>query len=96
MSDTGHGSAHLWVPGASASWQPGVRKQTVEAIDRTRLKRFEEFESLLKEMGLQLVCARCTALFGPGQDGVRGNNNPAAEELSIECGCTRRICKVGG
>ena len=42
----------------------------------------------LNGMGYQVVCPRCTRLFGEGRDGVKAENNPVANYLKIECGCT--------
>lgn len=42
-------------------------------------------------LGYQVVCPRCTRLFGEGRDGVRAENSTVAGHLKIECGCTTHV-----
>ena len=39
-------------------------------------------------MGYQIICPRCSRLYGEGKDGVKAENSPVAGTLKIECGCT--------
>lgn len=45
----------------------------------------------LNGLGYQVICPRCSRLFGEGQDGVRAENNPVAGFVKVECGCTVNI-----
>lgn len=91
MADSGNGTPHLWVPGESASWRPGLKAKRTEHFDRAKMGRFAEFWDLLKDRGLLIVCARCTQEFGYGHDAVKPNHKPESNELVLECGCTRRV-----
>jgi hypothetical protein len=71
-----------------------VTSQVTHAMTRDKLNRFLEFESLLRDCGWQLVCARCTQMHGPGKDGVRGDNEPTGTEYRVECGCSVHVFTV--
>ena len=45
-------------------------------------------------LGYQIICPRCSKLFGEGKDGVRAENSTAAGHLKIECGCTVHLYKA--
>ena len=45
-------------------------------------------------MGYQIICPKCSRLFGEGHDGVKAENSPASGTLKIECGCTVHVYKA--
>lgn len=59
------------------------------ALDK--IQRFMEFESMLKTMGWQIVCQRCSKIYGLGKDGVQANNDAAGTTLTVSCGCSAHV-----
>jgi hypothetical protein len=74
---------------------PRMEAETV-TVSYEEMRRIAAAGDVLERWGLQLVCPTCTRLFGHGQDGVQGNNEPGATVLVIRCGCTVRRCEVRG
>jgi hypothetical protein len=72
---------------------PRMEADTVE-VSYEEMRRIAAVADVLEKWGLGLICARCTKLFGAGQDGVVGDNSPGAATLTIRCGCTVRRCDV--
>ena len=72
---------------------PVTEPETV-AVSYEEMRRIAAASDVLEKWGLQLVCPRCTRLFGPGRDGVEGNNTPGSPVLTVRCGCTVRRCEV--
>lgn len=72
-----------------------VATQTTRSLSPDRIRRLAEFWDVLCDpihgLGYQVVCPRCTRLFGEGRDGVRPENSPGSPTLVIECGCTRHV-----
>ncbi len=69
--------------------QPDIEPATYE-----EMRRVAAASDVFEKWGLQLVCPKCTRLFGPGKDGVVGNNEPGASTLVVRCGCTVRRCDL--
>lgn len=71
--------------------RPAVAQQT-KPMTLDKLKRFMEFETLLQQMGWQIVCAHCADRFGTiNKAGVRGNNDVQANEFRVECSCSAHV-----
>ena len=68
-----------------------VVAQNTRPMTLDKLKRFMEFETLLRECGWILTCPRCTTIYGPGKDGVQGNNDAAGTTYRVECGCSAHV-----
>ena len=51
-----------------------------KAITLEKLKRFEEFEAILKDNGWTLACLRC-------RNPLKGDNHPSGTRLSVSCQC---------
>lgn len=49
-----------------------------------KLKRFMEFETLLRECGWSLVCRKCANF-------VAGDNDPGSTRISVKCSCKEFI-----
>lgn len=81
----------IWIPGATA---PRETERKVEAVSREAILRVSAANDVLQAWGLQLVCPKCTRLFGPGKDGVEGNNEAGSNVLEVRCGCTVRRCVI--
>ena len=74
---------------------PPVDVETI-TIPYEEMRRIAAASDVLEAWGLQLVCPRCTKLFGHGHDGVVGDNSQGASVLVVRCGCTIRRCDVRG
>jgi hypothetical protein len=72
---------------------PPTTVQTVE-IPYESMRRIAAAADVIEDLGLQLVCPRCTRLFGAGHDGVVGDNQQGSDVLTMRCGCTIRRCNV--
>ncbi len=72
---------------------PRMEADTID-VSYEEMRRIAAAGDVLEKWGLQLVCPRCTRLFGAGKDGVQGNNAPGAETLEVRCGCTVRRCQA--
>lgn len=72
---------------------PPVQAETV-AASYEEMRRMAAASDVIEKWGLQLVCPRCTRLFGHGHDGVVGDNAPGASTLIVRCGCTVRRCDL--
>lgn len=68
-----------------------IAAQTRHRMTLDKLKRFMEFEDLLRANGWQIICANCTRIYGPGKDGVRGDNDVTANTYKVECSCSVHI-----
>lgn len=68
-----------------------IAERTTHRMSVDKLKRFMEFEPLLRECGWQLTCPQCAVKFGYGKDGVRGDNDPQSNTYTVECGCSVHI-----
>lgn len=70
-------------------------KTEVRALSRERMallaKAWDVLCHPIEGMGYQIVCPKCSRLFGEGRDGVRAENNPGSNRLVIECGCTAHV-----
>ena len=54
-----------------------------------KLKRFMEFEQILRECGWSLVCRKCVNF-------VAGDNAPGGTRISVKCNCKEFIFDAGG
>jgi hypothetical protein len=70
-------------------------ERTIEPMSREAAMRLGAASDVIQAMGLQLVCPKCTQRFGPGKDGVEGNNPPGSDVLEVSCGCTVRRYRYG-
>ncbi len=73
---------------------PAVAQQKIP-MNRAEIKRFIEFEDLLKRVGWMIVCPNCTRIFGYGKDGVRSNNSETGPYV-VECACSQHVFDPGG
>jgi hypothetical protein len=65
-------------------------ERTIEPMSREVAMRLAAASDAIQALGLQLVCPACTRRFGPGKDGVEGNNAAGSDVLEVRCGCTVR------
>lgn len=79
--------AHLVIP------RPDI--ETIE-VSYEEMRRIAAASDVLERWGLQLVCPKCTMMFGHGRDGVIGDNEQGSPTLTVRCGCTVRRCRVSG
>lgn len=70
--------------------QPVVSSKTA-SMSMGEIKRFLEFEALLKTCGWQIVCSNCANIYGFGKDGVQGAENAAGTTLTVQCGCSTYV-----
>lgn len=68
-----------------------VVSQEKHAMSLDKMKRFMEFESLLTTLGWQIICAKCSKIYGLGKDGVQANNDAAGNTLTVSCGCSSHM-----
>lgn len=66
--------------------------QNTRLVSRERMAALAQCWDVLCDplngLGYQVICPRCSKLFGEGHDGVRTENRPGSNVLKIECGCT--------
>lgn len=66
--------------------------QTSTPMTLDKLKRFMEFETILRQNGWQIVCASCADRFRDlNKAGVRGDNDVKANQYRVECSCSAHI-----
>jgi hypothetical protein len=75
--------------------EPREAERTIVPMSREAAMRLGAASDVIQAMGLQLVCPKCTQRFGPGKDGVEGNNAPGSDVLEVSCGCTVRRYRYG-
>lgn len=73
---------------------PVTEPETV-TVPLAEMRAIAHASDVLEKWGLQLICPRCTNLFGYGKDSVVGDNTQGASVLVLRCGCTIRRCEVG-
>jgi hypothetical protein len=57
----------------------------------SKMRRFIEFEQLLKRLGMGLICTHCSRTYGPPWDGIQGKVNDRGDEISLECRHASRV-----
>lgn len=69
-----------------------VGNRETKFISRDRMRVLAQAWDVLCDpvngLGYQIICPRCSKLFGEGKDGVKAENSPVAGHLQIECSCT--------
>lgn len=55
------------------------------------IRRLTALEAICQKFGLVVVCPECTRIFGPGKDGVTGDNDPQSRAIELRCGHLRRV-----
>jgi hypothetical protein len=65
---------------------------TIETVDLPveDMRRLAAANDVIERLGLQLICPKCTALYGYGSDCVVGDNVQGSDTLTLRCGCTIR------
>lgn len=72
---------------------PEIKTVALKPQEALLLAGLDDF---LRSAGLGLFCVKCNRIFGAGHDGVVANNDPAGKYVKLDCGCTHRICHIGG
>lgn len=67
----------------------GAKLPECKPITLDKLKRFMEFETILRECGWCLVCRKCANF-------VAGENETGSTRLSVKCSCKEYIFDAGG
>lgn len=57
-------------------------------ITLDKLKRFMEFETILRDCGWTLVCRKCANF-------VAGDNEPNSTRISVRCSCKEYVFHAG-
>lgn len=67
----------------------GTRIPEHKAMTLDKIKRFMEFEQLLRDNHWALVCRRCANF-------VAGDNDPQSTRISVKCSCQEHIYDAAG
>ena len=62
----------------------GQRVPEKHAMSMDKLKRFMEFEQILRECGWSMVCRKCANF-------IAGDNDPGGTRISVRCSCAEHI-----
>ncbi len=75
--------------------EPREAERTIVPMSREAAMRLGGASDVIRAMGLQRGCPTCTRRFGPGKDGVKGDNPPGSDVWDVTCGCTVRRYRAG-
>ena len=62
--------------------------QTITPMTLDKLKRFMEFEQLLRDMHWSMVCRKCANF-------IAGDNAPGGTRISVKCSCREAVFDAG-